>query len=41
MSDPVLHLSNAAIYQRENMILSDVQITINKGDFVYLIGKTG
>ncbi|GGG06227.1 phosphonate ABC transporter ATP-binding protein [Dokdonia pacifica] len=23
------------------MILSDVQITINKGDFVYLIGKTG
>ncbi|WP_299216465.1 ATP-binding cassette domain-containing protein [uncultured Dokdonia sp.] len=41
MSNPVLHLSNAAIYQRENMILSDVQITINKGDFVYLIGKTG
>lgn len=41
MSNPVLHLSNAAIYQRENMILSDVHITINKGDFVYLIGKTG
>ncbi|SNR82224.1 cell division ATP-binding protein FtsE [Dokdonia pacifica] len=41
MSEPVLHLRNAAIYQRENMILSDVQITINKGDFVYLIGKTG
>ena len=41
MSEPVLHLRNAAIYQRENMILSDVQITINKGDFVYLSGKTG
>ncbi len=41
MSNPVLHLSNGAIYQRENMILSDVHITINKGDFVYLIGKTG
>jgi len=41
MSEPVLHLSNAAIYQRENMILSDVQISIHKGDFVYLIGKTG
>jgi len=41
MSEPVLHLRNAAIYQRENMILSDVQITIHKGDFVYLIGKTG
>lgn len=41
MSHPVLHLSNAAIYQRENLILSDVHVTINKGDFVYLIGKTG
>ncbi|MEP0265652.1 ATP-binding cassette domain-containing protein [Dokdonia sp.] len=41
MSDSVLHLNNAAIYQRENLILSDVNVTINKGDFVYLIGKTG
>lgn len=41
MSDPVLHLTNATIYQRENLILSDVNVTINKGDFVYLIGKTG
>lgn len=41
MSNPVLHLNNAAIYQRENLILSDVHVTINKGDFVYLIGKTG
>ncbi len=41
MSSPVLHLNNAAIYQRENLILSDVHVTINKGDFIYLIGKTG
>ena len=37
----VLKLTGASIYQRENMILSDVSITINKGEFVYLIGKTG
>ena len=42
MSDTeVLKLKGASIYQRENMILSDVSITINKGEFVYLIGKTG
>lgn len=41
MSQPVLELSNAAIYQREALILSDVDVTVNKGDFVYLIGKTG
>jgi len=41
MSTPVLFLKNAAIYQRENLILSDVNVSINKGEFVYLIGKTG
>jgi cell division transport system ATP-binding protein len=29
------------IYQRESLILSEVDVHINKGDFVYLIGKTG
>ncbi|WP_459210604.1 cell division ATP-binding protein FtsE [Aquimarina rhabdastrellae] len=37
----ILSLKNAAIYQRENLILSNVNITVDKGDFVYLIGKTG
>ena len=41
MDKPVLHLENAAIYQRENLVLSQVNLTINKGDFYYLIGKTG
>lgn len=39
--EPVLSLKNASIYQRENLVLSDVSVTINKGEFVYLIGKTG
>ena len=41
MSAPVLQLQNASIFQRESLILSEVSLTINKGEFVYLIGKTG
>ena len=41
MENPVLHLENADIYQRDNLVLSNVNLTINKGDFYYLIGKTG
>jgi cell division transport system ATP-binding protein len=41
MSETVLALRNATIFQRENLILSDVSLSIDKGEFVYLIGKTG
>lgn len=41
MSQPVLYLKDASVFQRENLILSDVTITVEKGEFVYLIGKTG
>lgn len=41
MSKAILTLQNAQIFQRENLVLSDVNLTINKGEFVYLIGKTG
>lgn len=41
MSETVLRLKNASIYQRETLILSEVDIEIKKGEFVYLIGKTG
>ncbi len=41
MSDTILNLKNVAIYQRESLILSQVNVSINKGEFVYLIGKTG
>ncbi|UAM97030.1 ATP-binding cassette domain-containing protein [Polaribacter litorisediminis] len=41
MEKPVLYLENADIYQRENLVLTKVNLTINKGDFYYLIGKTG
>ncbi|WP_296638238.1 ATP-binding cassette domain-containing protein [Polaribacter sp.] len=41
MEKKVLQLENADIYQRDNLVLSNVNLTINKGDFYYMIGKTG
>ncbi len=41
MSQAVLQLQNATISQRESDILNDISLSINKGEFVYLIGKTG
>ncbi|MEO6329767.1 MAG: ATP-binding cassette domain-containing protein [Ginsengibacter sp.] len=41
MAEAILELRKADIYQGESLILSDVNITVNKGEFVYLVGKTG
>lgn len=41
MSDPILQLKDASISQGDNLVLSNVNVEINKGEFVYLIGKTG
>ena len=41
MVEPVLQLQKASIFQRDNMVLSEVNVTVHPGDFVYLIGKTG
>ncbi len=39
--DTIIELENIAVFQREILVLSDVNIRIEKGEFVYLIGKTG
>ncbi|HNP68052.1 MULTISPECIES: cell division ATP-binding protein FtsE [Aequorivita] len=41
MADTVLFLKDASIYQGDNLVLSDVSVSVEKGEFVYLIGKTG
>ncbi|WP_417359093.1 cell division ATP-binding protein FtsE [Galbibacter sp.] len=41
MSDVILELRDVAIYQRENLVLSEINLSIDQGEFVYLIGKTG
>lgn len=39
--DRIVELKNVSIFQGDHLVLSDVNIDISKGDFVYLIGKTG
>ena len=40
-TEPVLSLNQADIYQGGRIILGDVTFDVNKGDFVFLIGRTG
>jgi len=41
MSEAIVELKGVSIYQGDSLILSDVNITVNRGEFVYLVGKTG
>lgn len=41
MQNPILFLKDASIFQRDNLVLSNVNLEINEGEFIYLIGKTG
>ena len=40
-SDPIVSLAKADIYQGGKLVLADVSFEIDKGDFVFLIGRTG
>ena len=37
----IIDINSAKIFQKKNLILQDVNLKIDKGEFVYLIGKTG
>ncbi len=41
MGSEVIHLDQVNVYQGKNLILHEVNIRIEPGEFVYLIGKTG
>jgi len=41
MPETVLQLKDVSIYQGDSLVLSNVNFEMEKGDFVYLIGKTG
>lgn len=41
MSNTILEFKDASIFQGLNLVLADVNVKMDKGDFVYLIGKTG
>ena len=39
--DTLVELKNVSVFQQKIMILKDVNLEINKGEFVYLVGRTG
>ena len=41
MGESILKLDDVAIFQKENLVLNDITLEVKKGEFVYLIGKTG
>lgn len=41
MAEKIVELKNVNIYQGRNLILQDVNIAVHRGEFVYLVGKTG
>ncbi|MGG7034334.1 MAG: cell division ATP-binding protein FtsE [Flavobacterium sp.] len=41
MSKSILYLRNVNIYQEKNIVLSDINLEVKEGDFIYIIGKTG
>ncbi len=41
MKKKVVELKDVSIFQKKNLVLSDINLTIEKGEFLYLIGKTG
>jgi cell division transport system ATP-binding protein len=41
MSTPILSLQNVTVYQEKNPVLTNVNLEVNRGEFIYLIGKTG
>lgn len=41
MAETIVELRNANIFQGQSLILQEVNISVNRGEFVYLVGKTG
>jgi len=41
MSQPVLSLKDVTIFQENNAVLTHIDLEVNHGEFLYVIGKTG
>lgn len=41
MQDAIIELKHINVYQGTNLVLQDVNLRVQKGEFVYLVGKTG
>lgn len=41
MADIIIDLQHVSIFHNKNLVLDNVNFSVNRGEFVYLIGKTG
>lgn len=41
MPETIVKLQDAAIFQEQNLVLNNVTLQVRKGEFVYVIGRTG
>lgn len=39
--DTIISFRDVPVYQKDNLVLSDVSFKLEKGEFLYIIGKTG
>jgi cell division transport system ATP-binding protein len=39
--DLIIDIKEASIYQKDQLIVSNIDLKVSKGDFIYLIGKVG
>ena len=38
---PIIKINNGSVFQHERLIINDINLEINEGEFVYLIGRSG
>jgi len=39
--EPIVQITDASIFQEEQTVLNNISLKIGKGEFVYLVGRTG
>ena len=39
--DTIIELKGCSIFQQDNLILSDLNLKVEKGEFIYLVGRVG
>lgn len=39
--DVIIELTNCSVWQQDHLVLTDVNLSIDKGEFIYLVGRVG